>query len=223
MSLGACPICCMRNENEYRAARGEGEKNLDPTFSKSFIMSDPATYTRAGTWGSNGRAFTTHDVARICEDLSVRLGCTVAPEAIHEGGLLLDGDAALDAPYKTVRFCAQFNTGTSDGRGRTLPKWTWPWVKHTVCRGAESWLDHDPRVICQNVAKATFFFKATHGAPAWTSEELDHLRGALEKVGCTCKFNKKIKGITSSAKRPRPAEAGEDDPVTKRPRTDGTS
>ncbi len=139
------------------------------------------TYTRAGAWTFDG-VFTTQDVARLCTAFANRLGPghVIIPEAIREGGLeWLDWPGKLAHEYKAVRFV------TMDRQ------WKWPHVDSAGTRQAlTDWEQQPPRAICgpNGIAEATFFFKAFHGAPVWTFQELQHLQGACLDVGMWCEL-----------------------------------
>lgn len=152
-------------------------------------------YTYA--WGFHvvvGIPVTTKTIVDLCDMLKARFeeryGGTYrfVPEPITEGGIVMvdwrGREMAPDSAYKTVR----------TGHDRTHGNWPWivpgteaSWRAQPAAVIFSSTRDEAHREYDDSTPELALFFKAFHGAPCWTREELEIIRGCFHSLGFATK------------------------------------
>lgn len=132
---------------------------------------------------------TTHDIAKVCKDISKTLGkgYCIIPEPISEGGLLwLNYPGKKAGEYKSMRL------GCCNGSN-------WPIITDWTETGADTWLNQPAEILSSVDVKYLFgkkvqpkklsiFFKAFYGAPVFTVHEISTIQDAFDNVNIPIKI-----------------------------------
>lgn len=100
-------------------------------------------------------SLTKGELISICDNLSAKWGVRVTPAKFCEGGLEVD----VGVGHKSMRFSHMCKG--------------WPWIP------TELDPKKDEDIVLSNMLGTRVFFKAFHGAPVWTADEIEDIRMAF--------------------------------------------